>query len=314
MANPPPDRTEPRFDPDLDPESVAAAPSVGRRDLMPAPPARKSPIVALLLLILLAAGAVSFYLWRQGASREPVIAAPPQPPVAADSAPAIRHPIEEAQSAAPPNADAKPLPALMVSDTTMQNALADLFGAASLGKVFFEDAIIHRLVTTVDNLPRKNVPSRNLPVKPIAGPLVTSSKGDNVSISADNAARYTPYVRLAEAVDAKSLVSTYVHFYPLMQQDYRDLGYPKGYFNDRLIEALDDLLAAPESNDPLKLLQPKVLYQYADPELEARSAGQKIMIRMGSENEAKIKTKLREIRRELTGPRDANPVAPKPAP
>ena len=313
MATPPPKRTEPRIDPDLDPASVAESPS-GQRQAFTPPPPRKSPIVALLLLTLLAAGAVFFYLWRQNASREPVIAAPPltQPPVVADTAPAILHPIEDAQSAAPP-AEAKPLPALMVSDTTMQNALADLFGAASLGKVFYEDAIIHRLVTTVDNLPRKSVPSRNLPVKPIAGPLATSSKDENVSISADNAARYTPYVQLAEAVDARSLVSAYVHFYPLMQQDYRDLGYPNGYFNDRLIDAIDDLLAAPESNGPLQLLQPKVLYQYADPELEARSAGQKIMIRMGSENEAKLKAKLREIRRELTGPRNASPAPPKPA-
>ena len=106
---------------------------------------------------------------------------------------------------------------------------------------------------------------------------------------------------------AKNLVSAYVHFYPLIQQDYRDLGYPNGYFNDRLIEAIDDLLAAPELTDPLQVVQPKVLYQYADPELEARSAGQKIMIRMGNENAAKVKAKLQEIRRELTGPQ-TNPL------
>jgi Protein of unknown function (DUF3014) len=189
----------------------------------------------------------------------------------------------------------------------MQNTLADLFGPASLGKVFYEDAIIHRFVATVDNLPRKTVPPRNLPVKPIAGPLATSAKDDNVSISADNASRYALYVQMAEAIDAKNLVSAYVHFYPLIQQDYRDLGYPKGYFNDRLIEAIDDLLAAPESKDPLQVVQPKVLYQYADPELEARSAGQKIMIRMGNENAAKVKAKLQEIRRELTGPQSNPP-------
>src|SRR6266550_8515228 len=143
----------------------------------------------------------------------------------------------------------------MVSDATMQNTLADLFGPASLGKVFYEDAIIHRFVTTVDNLPRKTIPSRNLPVKPIAGPLATSAKDDNISISAENASRYTPYVRMAEAIDPRSLVSTYVHFYPLIQQDYRDLGYPNGYFNDRLIEAIDDLLAAPEAKDPLQVIR-----------------------------------------------------------
>ncbi|MGH8711750.1 MAG: DUF3014 domain-containing protein [Burkholderiales bacterium] len=35
--------------------------------------------------------------------------------------------------------------------------------------------------------------------------------------------------------------------------------------------------------------------------MEARSAGQKIMIRMGAENAARIKAKLKEYRRELTG-------------
>jgi hypothetical protein len=43
-----------------------------------------------------------------------------------------------------------------------------------------------------------------------------------------------------------------------------------------------------------------VLYQFADPELEGLSAGQKIMLRMGAENAAKVKAKLREIRRELS--------------
>ncbi|OIQ76552.1 hypothetical protein GALL_417610 [mine drainage metagenome] len=46
-------------------------------------------------------------------------------------------------------------------------------------------------------------------------------------------------------------------------------------------------------------MQPKVLYQFADPKLEARSAGQKIMIRMGADNAAKVKAKLAEIRQEL---------------
>jgi hypothetical protein len=298
MATPPTDRAEPRIEADFDPEADATLPT---GDSLRTPAPRKGPIVWLVLLMALAASAVFFYLWRQNTSQQPPsAAAATQPPVAAVAQPAIRHPIEDAQGAAAASTDTKPLPALMVSDTTMQNTLADLFGPASLGKVFYEDAIIHRFVTSVDNLPRKTIPSRNLPVKPIAGPLVTSAKDGNVSISADNSTRYKPYVQIAESIDAKNLVSAYVHFYPLIQQDYRDLGYPKGYFNDRLIEAIDDLLAAPELTEPLQVVQPKVLYQYADPELEARSAGQKIMIRMGNENAAKIKAKLRDIRRELT--------------
>ncbi len=303
------DRAEPMIASGLDDETDLEESSGAKTASARTPSARKIPIVFLVLLMMAAAGAVFYYLWRQDTNVQPTSAPTPaiQPP-AAEAAPAIRHPIEDAQGAAPPGADTKPLPALMVSDTTMQNMLEDLFGPASLGKVFYEDAIIHRFVATMDNLPRKSVPARNLPVKPIPGPLVAAGKDDNVTIGAENASRYTPYVQMADAIDAKNLVSAYVHFYPLMQQDYRDLGYPKAYFNDRVIEAIDDLLAAPEATDSLRVVQPKVLYQYADPDLESRSAGQKIMMRMGSENAAKIKSKLREIRRELTG-RNGNDAA-----
>jgi hypothetical protein len=42
-----------------------------------------------------------------------------------------------------------------------------------------------------------------------------------------------------------------------------------------------------------------VFYEYADPSLEQLSAGQKLLIRMGSENAAALKLKLRELRREV---------------
>jgi hypothetical protein len=44
---------------------------------------------------------------------------------------------------------------------------------------------------------------------------------------------------------------------------------------------------------------PHVLYEYADPELQSRSAGQKLLIRMGGENAAKVKAKLRAIREQV---------------
>jgi len=43
-----------------------------------------------------------------------------------------------------------------------------------------------------------------------------------------------------------------------------------------------------------------VRFEFADPELEAMSAGQKILVRIGIDNELRLKTKLREIRHALT--------------
>jgi hypothetical protein len=50
---------------------------------------------------------------------------------------------------------------------------------------------------------------------------------------------------------------------------------------------------------PVTLVRPKVFYLYADPGLESRSAGQKILMRTGVENTRRIKAKLREIRTEI---------------
>lgn len=242
------------------------------------------------------AAAYYFYFLDHEAAPEPA----PQAPPAAEPAPApqpktepqIQHPIEETQ--------AQPLPALDESDAAMREGLAGLFGSKPLRDYFHLDGIVRRIVATVDNLPREKLAQRNMPVKRVEGRFVVGGTEQGLSIGTQNSARYGTYVRLAEAVDAGKLVALYVRFYPLFQQAYRELGYPKGYFNDRLVEVIDHLLAAPDVAGSVKLVQPHVAYQFADPELEARSAGHKIMIRIGAENASRIKAKLREIRRELT--------------
>ena len=90
-----------------------------------------------------------------------------------------------------------------------------------------------------------------------------------------------------------------MRLYPLFQQAYVELGYPNGYFNDRLVGVIDHLLAAPEPKAPIALTQPKVMYEFADPALADLSAGQKIMVRVGLDNEPRLKAKLREIRKAL---------------
>ena len=50
---------------------------------------------------------------------------------------------------------------------------------------------------------------------------------------------------------------------------------------------------------PIALVQPNVMYRYADPALEALSPGQKTLIRMGPANEAVLKARLRELKAQL---------------
>ena len=43
-------------------------------------------------------------------------------------------------------------------------------------------------------------------------------------------------------------------------------------------------------------MRPKVFWEFADPVLEQRSAGEKLMIRLGPEHAEKVRDKLIEIR------------------
>lgn len=254
---------------------------------------KKITLVAVIVVILGGAVAAYFYWHGHGQPQhEPVqVQAPPPPPPP---------PKPEASRVidAPPVA-ATPLPALADSDHVMIDALAALVGNKSLMRFFHVDRLIHNIVATIDNLPRRDATMNVMPVRQVPGSFVTAGRGDDLIISPKNAARYKPYVRIADAVDAKKLVELYVRLYPLFQQAYEELGYPKKYFNDRLIVALDNLLDAPDIQEPVKLVQPKVFYLFADPDLEARSIGQRILMRTGSRNEAIIKSKLRMIKQEL---------------
>ncbi len=242
---------------------------------------------------------VALYLAQEPASPvlQPVAVpadVPDSPPPRAESAePAIRYPLKE-------EADASALPALNESDSDVWKALAAMLGERGIKALLRPEDIVRHIVVTVDNLPRKTLAARLLPTKPAEGTFRTTGTGDELAIAPGNAERYTPYVRLADKFDAKKLVALYIHFYPLFQHAYREQGYPNAYFNDRLVAVIDHLLAAPEPEAPVQLTQPHVLYKFADPELEASSAGHKIMMRMGAENAAKIKSKLRQIRAELT--------------
>ena len=267
------------------------------------------------ILALAIAAAAGFWWWQRRMQEPPPAppAAPPstEAPAPAKAEPAIRHPIEDARSGLGTSSDDRDrLPALDDSDLPLRGALANLSGAGEIERLFHLDGIVRRFVATVDNLPRRSVAAQVMIARPVPGTFVAAGGEGNTTISADNAGRYTPYVRLAHALDSKALVALYVRFYPWFQQAYQDLGYPSGYFNDRLIDLIDNLLATPDVPGPIGLVQPHVLFEFADPDLQSLSAGQKIMLRMGTNNASQVRAKLRDIRRLLTGAKAELHAAP----
>jgi len=245
-------------------------------------------------VIILLGGIAAYFFTQEGKAPPPP--PPPPPKIARDpvraapavAAPTIRHRLSGVGGAG--------LPELEQSDAPLLQALGELLGRKWLVYVL-GDGVIQRIVATVDNLPRERLPAGVMPLKRVPRTFVTTGKGGTLAVGAHNSARYSAHVQLVGAVDAAKLVALYVRFYPLFQRAYEELGNPNAYFNDRLVVAIDDLLAAPELAGPVKLVKPGSLYEFADPALEGRSAGQKLMIRMGRDNAVLVKAKLREVRR-----------------
>jgi hypothetical protein len=221
---------------------------------------------------------------------EPPVAAPARP--ALPEEPAVKHPLPEPEKQ-------EPLPPLAESDQPMQSALEGLFGKEPVQQFVVSKDLVRHIVATVDNLTTEKVAERIRPVKPVPGRFAVRGTEDAPMLDPANYERYKPLVELIRSSDTRSLVATYVRHYPLFQEAYESLGHPPEYFNDRLIEVIDDLLAAPDLQGPVALAQPNMQYEFADPKLESRSAGQKVLIRMGSDNARAVKDKLRELRSEL---------------
>jgi hypothetical protein len=216
--------------------------------------------------------------------------------------PAVLHPIASAPA---PGA----LPALDNSDDYLQRALDELVGRKSVLSFLIVDGLARRFVATVNNLASDGATADMWPVHRTAGRFDASTSGVGPVISAKNGDRYAAFVHFVDGIDTQRAVALYVRLYPLLQRAYEELGFPGQYFNDRVVEVIDHLLSTPDVAEPIKLKQITVdgsarpsgtgLYVFEDPALEARSAGQKILLRIGAENARRLKTKLRDIRQRI---------------
>jgi Protein of unknown function (DUF3014) len=282
-----------------------------------------STLFTALILAAIALVAGGYYWWQHRALPAdvhiPVAAAPavpaPSPPAAPASAPAIQYPIDAAAAASGP-----PLPALADADAYVSAALADLLGRKNVQTFLQLDGFARRVVATTDNLAREHAAPALWPLTPTPGRFATlagasSAAGGSAAtttISPDNGQRYTPLVLFIESVDAAQAVKLYARLYPLFQQAYGELGYPGRYFNDRLVAVIDLLLATPvpaapldvsllEVKGPIPSVRPWVRYEFTDPALRSLSAGQKMLLRTGPVNQRRLRAKLQEIRRLVSG-------------
>jgi hypothetical protein len=248
------------------------------------------------IAVLVIVAGIGLYAYQRDRGRPEVA---PAAQTAAPAAPSAAAPAPATEAPAQP-ARATPLPALDESDSEVVSGLTELLGGREpLQQFLVPQRIIRNAVVTIDNLPREKIAVNQRPAKPTAGKFIVTGPEDAREIAPENYARYAPFVAVVKKVDAKTLAAFYRGLQPLFQQSYEELGNPSASFDARLRQVIDHLLQTPDVTQPVKLVQPSVTYKYADPKLESLSSGQKVLIRMGPENEGAVKAKLRELRAAL---------------
>jgi hypothetical protein len=213
-------------------------------------PERREPgagrwILFLGILLLIIGGA--WYLWTTFYKTAPapvVDTSPPPAPTAQPKEPVVQHPIQ--------SGPAEPLPSLAESDKAIAAGLAGAIDNDAFAKMMVNQDFVRRFVITIDNLPRKTYSQRFSPVKPMPGQFGVDRQGDQIRMAPQNLERYALAVRTLEAVNTERLVDLYVRYYPLFQEAYKEQGYPNAYFNDRLVEALDVMIATPAITGPAR--------------------------------------------------------------
>lgn len=228
---------------------------------------------------------------------EPALPAEPAPPAAqAEPEP---QPVTEPQEAAP-ETPIFVLPLLDDSDQLIRDGVVSLTRHEGINAWLAPVQLIRKFVAFVDNVAHGQVAKE--PVRALApeGPFLVRKLDDDLyELDPASYDRYDLFTEIIISVDARRAAEFYHLLRPLMQKAYVELGYGDRRFDDVVFQAIGRLLETPILEGPIQLIRPVVMYKFADEKLEALSAAQKQLIRMGPRNTRLLRAKISEVALEL---------------
>ncbi len=273
-------------------------------------------LIAIVLVILLSAAGYYYYskddspklipnapiVLPEPPSSEPLtLETTPEPETTTEvsETPAVTTPTDTNATPVEPQVPAEIVPSLPESDAFVHQKALALISNNVVGSSLVNQDIIRQFVVFVDNLAQGELTRK---VSPIKGPekLFTVSEITNkVYLNPESYHRYDAYATVIANMDEQSLMHTYKQLTPLFDEAFAELGYSNAKFNDRMLQAIKVMLAAPIIEEPIELSSISVNYRFVDPNLEALPSAQKLFIRMGPENTRKVKAALRKMENQL---------------
>ena len=285
-------------------------------------------LVAFIILVIIAIGVA----WQfTGDKSEPIVIEEPvqieeiveDPPEIIEKSP---EPIQEVPEVVVIEEEViepikEPMPLLNNSDDWLKLKLPEITWRKELLKLIIDEDMIRRFVVFTDNFAQGLIAYEHSPFilpKTKFTPDIDSVSFQNSTVKPDDTSTETPltakqsvwqwnenssrrfslYVDLLRSMDSESLVQWYSEIKPLINEAYNELGYEDD-FTDTLQDAITRVLDMELPKTSMALIQPSVMYRFADPELEALPDTDKLLLRLGKDNLLVMKSVLLELHEKL---------------
>jgi len=196
------------------------------------------------------------------------------------------------------------LPGLNMSDAFVLARLGALETGATLMNIVASEELIRKFVVFVDNVAEGNLPQLDYPVNRLPQAMAVRELDENLfEMQTVSYQRYTPVIDALTAVDPDQAVAIYRMLRPLFQEAYAEIGYPNRNFDETVLRAINEVTNARTAEGPFQLIKPKVMYVYANSEIESMSPVEKQLLRMGPQNAEKLKAALAQYGERLSAAR-----------
>ena len=182
------------------------------------------------------------------------------------------------------------------ADAYARETIGSVNGGKALAQFVAGDYIVERAVAIIDALRRGEVPYKLLPVGRPSKSFPISDDGLRVTMDASGFSRYDGFAQWVAGIDVIALVELLNDYEQIATEALSRMGVADFDIRSAVLAATTEILATPIAPQSPELMKREANWVYMDPELEALSALQKQVLRMGPENAEIIQAKARELR------------------
>jgi len=191
------------------------------------------------------------------------------------------------------------LPPLVLTDPLVRELLGKLSSSPTLAAWLATDGLIRAFAVSVENVADGASPARHLRVLAPRAPFKTVTEGRTITIDRGSYSRYDGVANAVASMDAAGLARVYSMLKPRLAEAYAELGHRESELDTAVERAIVLLLQTPVVEGPVALRSRVLSFKYERDDLEALTAAQKHLLRMGPRNQRIVQDEIRAIARDL---------------